>query len=191
MMSRKFSNRERAMLLILALILAGGLYYFGVWMPTANSIQAARLEAIELGTELTIEQTKARRLEEMRAKLEEIGYGDNALAITPPFDNVSNVVPLLNKALERAGEYGLRFDSVKFDGNFAIRRIEMSFSASSYRVAGDIIEELATGPYSCDVSMIRIMPMESETESIASGEVQVTLSIVYYEAYTPPVQEGA
>lgn len=183
MFRRGFSNRERALVLVLALLLAGGLYFLGVWAPTSEAISQARLEAIDYEILLNTEQNKSWELQSMREKLEEIGYGERALAMTPTYDNVSNVVPLLNSALETSLDYDLRFSPVQIENNFATREVQMTFTASNYRSAKAIISELAVGPYSCDIGTLRVETVDPEATGITSGNVKVSLTILYYEIY--------
>lgn len=182
MLSRRFTSRERIMMLVLALVLAAALYLIAVHNPVRNSIVEAQAERVTLQTELDSQQKLAERLAEMQAALDEVASSSEAWAITPDYDNVRNVVKLLNTALANASGFDLRFAPVTFDESFAVREISMVFTTESYRVAADVIKEIANGPYSCDVGVLRIDSVNSDAENIMQGELTISMTVTYYEA---------
>ena len=189
MMSRRFSTRERVLLLILIIIFTIILYVLAVFNPSSTSINEAQNERLLLESELDIEMMKSGELSRMRTALAEMKESGIEYAAVPEYDNISNVAPLLNTALSNASEFDLRFMPVAFEGNYAMREISMSFVAHSYTLAEEIVDELSNGPYSCDISSLQIGSVDSESGSVMSGQVTVSLTIKYYELYQPVYEE--
>ena len=177
------------LLLILVIIFTIILYVLVVLTPSSDSINEAQNERYILESSLAMEMTKSSELSRMRQELADMKEIGVEYAPVPEYDNISSVAPLLNAALSKASEFDLRFMPVVFDGAFAKREISMSFVAGSYAVAEGIVDELANGPFSCDVGVLRVASTDAESESVASGQVTVSLSITYYEVYTPPAVE--
>ena len=181
MMSRRFTTRERVLLLVLILLFTATLYVLAIFNPTTKSIEDARNQRVLLEADFEVEMIKAGELVDMRASLQKMENSGNNLAMIPGYDNISNIAPLLNAAFTRASEYDLRFMPITFSDNFAVREILIMFTAGSYSVAENIVEELSAGPYSCDISALKIAGVDSENTDVTSGEVEISLTITYYE----------
>ena len=193
MMNRRFSGRERLLLLVLIILFTATLYVMVIYNPTTASITAARAEYAMLESDLDFEMRKAEELARMRASLKEMEDSGAEFEMIPVYDNISNVAPLLNAAFAKADEFDLRFAPVTFADNFAVREIMMVFAAENYEVAADIVEELLNGPYSCDIRVIDIVSTDEESASVTRGTVEVSLKITFYEvhhSYSQDASEG-
>ena len=191
MMNRRFSGRERLLLLVLIILFTATLYVMAIYNPTTTSINAARNEYAMLESSLEYELLKAEELARMRTSLKDMEDSGVEFEMIPLYDNISNVAPLLNAAFAKANEFDLRFSPITFADNFAIREIMMVFSAENYIVAADIIEELLNGPYSCDIRVLDIVSTDEESSSITSGTVGVSLKITFYEVHRPDMSGDA
>ena len=189
MLNRRFSARERLLLLILILLFTATIYVVVVYNPTNTSIGEARSEYSVLETTRDYELIKAEELAAMRASLQKMEDSGVEFETIPVFDNISSVAPLLNNALRNASDYDLRFMPVNFDGNFAVRSIEMMFTAANYAAAAGIVEELANGPYSCSISELSLTSKDNNDISITAGVVEISLTITFYEVYHPTTTE--
>lgn len=198
MISRKFNNRERALLLVLAILFVISVYYLLVWEPSRISIENAEKRGREIALEMEEQEQKNAGLEYMKSKLEAIDYGKNASSHTPPYDNQQNVMKLLHQAMSKTVSYDLKAE-VRMGDTLVNREIKLSFTCENYNKAQAIIRELLTGPYSCNVEVLNISTQKQEQkaltnldvakdgmqekETLTKGQVQVTMNIIYYETY--------
>ena len=75
-MNRSFTTREKALMLILAVLLLGCCYYLLVLKPSLDSIAASEAKLSELDSEITIQQAvsaKKTQLEQQIAEAEASG----------------------------------------------------------------------------------------------------------------------
>ena len=183
MLNRRFSARERLLLLILILLFTATIYVVVIYNPTNTSIKEARNERVTLDATLQVELSKAEELADMRGSLQEMEDSGVLFETIPMFDNISNVAPLLNSALKDASDFDLRFMPVIFEGNFAIREISMAFTAENLATGTKIVSELFNGPYSCSINDISVYSKDNHDVSITAGVVEISLSITFYEVY--------
>ena len=80
MLSRKFTTREKVLLLVMAIMLLGLFYYQVVYKQTEHMI--AEYDTIDLENELTIVQGKAARKKKMEQEMAEGGQKANGEVAT-------------------------------------------------------------------------------------------------------------
>ena len=119
-MSRDFTTREKALLLVLTLILICAGYYLVVDQPVRSAINEAKSQQDELNTELMLLQTKAASLSKMQSELDSIEE-DGTLGKMGSYNNSKAELDELNQILQEANTYDISFSDVTRDGNL-IRR---------------------------------------------------------------------
>ena len=108
-MNRSFTTREKALMLILAVLLLGCCYYLLVLKPSLDSIAASEAKLSELDSEITIQQAvsaKKTQLEQQIAEAEASGTPQKTL---PAYDNTKNEINELNAILADATSYNINF----------------------------------------------------------------------------------
>ena len=179
MMKREFTTREKVLLLILAVLLLCCGYYLLVAQPTSESIQTAAIRQMNAEDDMMVEEARAAHLAEMRRKLDSLDESSNVSQLAA-YDNVQNVVRLLNDALAPAETYNLLFNAVAIEGSIANRTVDMSFSCASYDTAIGIIDTLYNAPYRCQITGLTLRA-EKNDGNIYDGPVAVTLSVTFFE----------
>ncbi len=180
MLKRSFSNREKALLLILALLVIAIGYYLAVWQPVNARVSAAALREADAKNAYTIEEVKLAQLRQMQAELASLNAFEedqNAAAI-PPYDNAKRVMQLLNGILTAAQSYEISFANVETEGNLALRTLQMRFVCQSYDNAKTILRALYAGPYRCRIGT---MTFRGQDGDIQTSSVSVETQITFYE----------
>ena len=184
-MNRKFTPRETLLLAVLAVLLVGVCYSRLVWLPTSDAITAADSETAAAQTDLDTQTIVAQRMREMEKALEEVrGEQSGPVVVYPPYNNLQNVILLLNETLSGATDYDLDFAPVTFEGGMAQRMVTMRFTCQGYDHAKSIVSQLYGGPYRCEIgdfSMRAVAAGESQAD-LVSSPVSVSLSITFYES---------
>lgn len=187
MMSRKFTAREKVLLLVLAILLVCSGYYILVDQPVSSTIQLAQLREEDAQSQLMIEEARSQRLHQMEQELAALDTGSSAsLAKIPDYDNVQNVVRLLNGALSASGGYNLVFSPVTFSGHIASRTIDMSFTCGGYAAAKSIVSQLSGAPYRSQITGLTLVS-DGENGELTTSHLSAKLTITFFE-YT---QEAA
>lgn len=180
---RKFNAREKVLLCILAVIIVAGIYYFFVQLPVSRTISSATAEKAALEEELLALEILQVRYDKMTQELAEVG--DMPQVETPEYDNLLRLMAFLNGALAPTDEYDLSFDSIETAENGIIRRkVNMTFTASNYRTARNVVKALQNCPYRCVISDMQFEPVKekgTETAFLAEGKLQVTMTVTYFE----------
>ena len=180
---RKFKTREKVLLCILAVIILAGCYYFFVQLPVSRIISSASAEKTALEDELLTLEILQIRYDKMTQDLAQLG--ETPQVETPKYDNLLRLMAFLNNALAPADEYDLSFDSIDTAENGIIRRkVNMTFTASNYRTARNVVKALQNCPYRCIISDMQFEPLKekgTETSFLTEGKLQVTMTVTYFE----------
>lgn len=176
-MSRDFTVREKIMLLVLTLILLAVGYYLVVDQPIRTAINEAKSQQEELSTEMMLLQTKAASLSRMQSELDSIEQG-GSLGKMGSYNNSKAELDELNQLLQDANTYDISFSDVTRDGELIRRSFSLTFSASDYNKAADLVNSLCTGEWRCIVSDLRFVAGDDNLET---GSVNVGITATFYE----------
>lgn len=179
-MSRDFTLKEKILLVILAAILLGAVYYLAVDRPVRDALSEAASQQENLNTELLVLQQKVASLTRMQTELETI-QGNASYGQMGSYNNAKAELDELNQVLQDADTYDISFSNVTRDGDLIRRTFSLTFSASDYNKAEDLIKRLCEGQWRCLVSSINIVSQEGD---FAEGSVNVGLSATFYETMT-------
>ena len=177
LMSRDFTLKEKILLGILTVILLGAVYYLAVDQPVRSAISEAVSEQENLNTELAVLQQKAATLSRMQNELETI-QGNASYGQMGSYNNAKAELDELNQLLRDADTYDVSFSNVTRDGDLIRRTFNLTFSASSYSKAVELLERLCNGELRCLISGISIV---SQEDDFSQDGVNVGLSATFYE----------
>ena len=179
-MSRDFTLKEKILLIILTAILLGAVYYLAVDRPVRSALSEAASQQENLNTELLVLQQKAAALAKMQNELNTI-QGNASYGQMGSYNNAKAELEELNQVLQDADTYDISFSNVTRDGDLIRRTFSLTFSASDYNKAEDLITRLCEGQWRCLISNINFVSQEKNFEE---GGVNVGLSATFYETMT-------
>ena len=145
-LSRDFTRGEKALLLLLALILVGMAYYFVVDRPVRTALESAKAEKEALVTELTALQGRLARMEKMQAELEAL-QANPEMSRMGSYNNSKAELDFLNELLDETDEYTVSFTGVTRDGDQVRRNFNLKFTVKDYSTAERLLKKI----YSCDL----------------------------------------
>lgn len=180
-MKRQFSNREKILLVILALMLVFCVYYILVEKPVQDTLLDASQRQSAAESEFTVASAKLENMHRMQAALDTLDQGTQA--DVPDYDNAKNVVNLLNSAMALTDEYTLSFRPVSQEGAIVTRSIDMSFRCDGYAIGKRILKTLLDSPYRCRITAMSV----SGSSDIRQEEISVNASVTFYE-FLPVVE---
>lgn len=188
-MSREFSKREIALILILTVTLLGLLYYQFVYLDIQN--KKDMYDAADIDTEIMIEQTKYSRIQQMQNAID-AGKENDTTGYVETYNNLKAEINLLNDILEDADTFSLDFEQATAVDDAVRRNIAVTFTASDYTKARSIIKQLHDSKYRC---LIRDMTISAQADQnvqtaqeaagneldLNNGPVSVDLTVEFFE----------
>ena len=143
-LSRDFTRGEKALLLLLALVLVGMVYYFLVDRPVRNDLASAKAEKEAIQTELTALQLQIAKLEQMQADF----------------------------ILDGTEDYTVTFSGVTRDGDQIRRNFSLRFTVSSYAAMERVIKQIYSSELRClidDINYSRTRVYYNTAERLNHG----------------------
>lgn len=178
------SKRDRILLVLLALVVVGVVYYFLVYKPTTERIAALQAQQAQVQTEIDALTTKAALLAKMKNELPGLQESNKAVAA---YDNLKPVMAALNGIMMPSQEFDITFStqSLEEGGDLIRRDVKISFLCENYARAKRIINDLDDIAFRCQISSVSIT---SEGQTGAGGEadlnqgaVRGAVSITFFE----------
>lgn len=179
-MNRVFSKREKALLVILALLILVALYYFFVQRPVTETLETADSQIENLKIQGDVLEARAIKMNNMKKEIEQLKASGNAVDI-PEYDNLATVITFLNTVLSGKEDYVATFAEPTLGGdNIARRSVQISFTAPSYESAKAAVEALQNCPFLCRVDGVQMAPANNASLT-NSKSVATSVTIVFYE----------
>jgi len=172
-MGRQFTRTEKTLLIILAVILVGLVYYKFVWTNIEATIATANAEADTLQSDLDLAQTELANLQRMQAELDEIEAGAHVSRIES-YNNSTAEIAFLNDILDDTIQYSVSFGDVTRSGDTIRRNFTLQYQTRNYAAAEAITEALSNGSMRCLVGDMRCSTDED-------GLVTVSETATFFE----------
>ena len=173
-MKHVFTNREKILLVILAVLFIAVGYWKLILTPINDSIDALRQQTASEQDALIQDSARAARLTQMKAELETLLSDPNAKPL-PDFDNSEKLLVELNTILSGT-DYTLNFaNPTPLETGSAIlaRPTSLTFEVSTYSAARAVLDALHDSQY---VNLISDLNM-----NLKGSTVRTTLSLTYFE----------
>lgn len=181
-MKKGFGKREWAILVILSVILLALVYYQLIYRSVENA--RVQYDTTDLEIQIESEQLKAADIARMEAEIE--ANKGNETGIVESYDNIKQEIIALNDILADAESFSLSYGNptVADSSSSSVRRvISISYVASSYDKAREIINALHDCEYRCligDISM-SIANSQDSDGTFSNSQVAVSLSVTFFE----------
>ncbi len=175
-MSREFTAREKALLLVLVVMILVVGYVKLIWEPVELEIRAWKDKTLQ--TQLMVEQQRLQlaNMKQMQQHLEEMKESGSYTEI-PAYDNSGPVMAELHGILAAAKAFTLEPEAIQKQGYILQRPVTVQFLAADYETARGILQGFHESAY-CSL----VTDLELHWQGRAEGSpVQVSLRITYYE----------
>ena len=175
-LSRDFTRGEKALLLLLALILVGLTYYLVVDRPVRSALESARAEKEALVTERTTLQGQIARMEKMEKELESI-RANPGVSQMGSYNNSKAELDFLNELLAETEEYNVSFTGVTRDGDQVRRNFNLKFTVQDFATAERLLKKI----YACDMRCLINDISYSKTRTYYNSADRLHYARDYYE----------
>ena len=159
MLTYTFSKREKVMLAVLAFVGLAILWYRLVFVSVQNRVSELEVQIGEAQNQLTVGQTQAMSISQMRASVDDFESQGYKPVYLPNYDNTQNLMAYLNAVLGSTREYSIEFDdpSISEEDGLVHRNGRISFGTNTYSDARSIMDAITHGSYPCKVNAFGIV----------------------------------
>ena len=175
-LSRDFTRGEKALLLLLALILLGLTYYLAVDRPVRAALESARAEKEAIRTELTTLQGRIARMEKMEQELNAI-RANPGVSRMGSYNNSKAELDFLNELLDETDEYTVTFTGVTRDGDQVRRNFRLNFAVQDFTTAERLLKKV----YGCEMRCLINDISYSRTRTYYNSADRLRYARDYYE----------
>lgn len=186
MKKRALSAREKVMIVVLAVLLIGCLYYLFFYQPLQNELAELENQKIEVMSQIEVSMAKVGQMDTMQAELDEIFADGDDVSEIAAFDNSQAVMSQLDGILSSCTEYNLSFADPQIDEESGTvrRQVNMSFTCATYADAKNITLALAENHWRCLVTNVSISSDSTaeEAKNIQTTPVSVKATITFFES---------
>lgn len=178
LMTRRFTLREKILMLVLIVILLLGLYFFLVFYPVRNQLQGIDKQIQDVEDEQLAADILEKRYADMNAELEEIfSMQKDEITYMPEFDNMNQLLACFYKIFENNTRWDYDSSESTKDG-IVTRTIRLTFEATDFENAKEVLGKLTDTGYRCLLKNLSLSPSGNDVED---GALRISLSIDFYE----------
>lgn len=181
-MSRNFTNREKILIIALALVLVGLFYYQFVDRVVRETIDAADAEYNSLRSDLDVLQNRLQQLSSIQSSMDQLEE-EGKLSWMGSYNNSKEEVAFLNDILADTVQYSITFANVTRTGDQIRRSFTLQYKTRDYRAARDIMIRLLEGKNRCLVGDVRCAIG-------GDGSVVMNQSATFYETMVGGVADA-
>lgn len=164
-MSRDFTRTEKILLLLLAVILVGLVYYRFVYVLVNDSVNSSNSEAQALQTEISAAEGRLTHLQSLQSEMDTMEE-EGTMSYMPSYNNSKDEIAFLNDVLASTEKYSISFADVTRSGDQIRRSFTLQFETTSYKTAQKILESLCESRDRCLVGDIRCNITETGTTTV-------------------------
>lgn len=186
-MKRSFTRRERALILVLLVMLLVGVYFLAVHFPIVNRMEEIDREQENLQTELEAAQLKAVDYASMKQELDQIlSQSEEDITVMPAYNNIETLMRRLDVIFAGTSP-DFTFNQARITDNVAARTINFSCTAEDYQSARQLLREVTGTGWR---SLLDSFTLTPEGDTLYAGQIRVSGAITFYE-YIPQAEQAA
>ncbi len=176
-MNRDITGKEKALLVILVLIILGFAYYRFVDQPVRKNLAKAEAEYSALQTELTDVRIKIKELQRMQDEIDLITAGGKD-SYMPSYNNTKEELAMLNDILnESVTKYSVAFTKVTRYKDQIRRDFKLDFTAPDYDSMKMVIDKLTGVDYRCMIGDCTCKVVDLKIKNPQPDEPTTALSV--------------
>jgi hypothetical protein len=179
-LTRDFSPREKALLVVLGIIIIGALYYLLIFQPVNDGIATAKASADDLEIQLLKLDNTVAQIKNMQKSINSLDANGHIMSIMPSYNAGKQELDFLHTTLAASEDYYVGFKEITRQGDQIRREFELKFTVDEYSEAEDIINNLEHSELRCLISDFKVTTVEQKS-TIDKSEVEVSCTATFYE----------
>lgn len=180
MLSHEFTRREKAFLLIFAILALGMFYYLVVWRSIGDQISAYNTEDIQ--TQIQLEAAKAAQKAKMERVIEE--SEGKVVGEISVYNNQSNEIIAMSAIFnEDADNVSLSWSDPVLDGTIVRRQVAVSFHTTSYQNLLNVLQKMSEMQYRCLIGDLTVSGYSPDSDAGIqhSNDINATMNVTFFE----------
>lgn len=189
MLTYTFSRREKALMLVLAIVLVGIAWYMLVFQHTNNEIIRLDGEISTAQTEAQLAMTRSQQMQVMQEAIAEYEAAGATVTEVPTYDNMTPLMTELNGIMGATTNYTLSFDDLDRESvnGYVLRGVRADYACGSYAEAEAVVTALANGAFPCRIDTVSIKNGASSSRTSTSGApVSASVHVIFFEKTSAP-----
>ncbi|MDD6102018.1 MAG: type II secretion system protein GspM [Clostridiales bacterium] len=175
---REFTTKEKIIIVAMSIFLIGLFYYYFVHQSVTSQTRQAESNISSLTATNNAMSMQLAHLSEVEASLDAIKGQSESVSYLPTYNNFNNLMEYLNNILCRTNSFNMQFSNAVAEGDLVRRSVAITFEASDYDKAVEIIGKLVNSEYRCIVFDIK---MSSVKGVLSYSRVSVSCKATFYE----------
>ena len=177
-MGRRLTGREKALILVVLIVLVAGLYFLVVHYPIVERTAEIQRETEVVEQEYQAAQLKAAEYASMKQELDEIlSQPADKITVMPLYNNIETLMRRLDVIFAGTNPQ-FNFSQARITDGTAARTISFTCTAASYQAARNLLKAVTGTGYRCLLDSFTLTPKEGD---LYAGEVNVSGAITFYE----------
>lgn len=188
MLTYSFSRREKALLLVLAVILLFLAWFVFVFQRTTDEINRIEGDIAVVDAQTTTATAQVKRMHAMQDAVEKYKAAGIKPTPVPAFDNMTPLMTELNRIMAGTTTYALSFDDLDTEtsSDYVLRGVTADFGCNSVSEAELVVTALAKGAYPCSIDSVAINDSSVNRASrvssnSGSGAVSASVHVTFFE----------
>lgn len=193
MLKYTFSSREKALIVVLAVILLAFAWYQFVWVGVQSQIATLTTQISDEQTQYSVDTAKLSRMTSMESSIKQYQADGLVKRSMPTYDNIQNVMWFLSATLTPTTSYQLTFDAIDTSTAGVVKRgVTITFGCDSYASAKAVLSNLVNGSYPAELTKVMITDNSAaktstgvvgtgSTSATASASFSVQAHVTFYE----------
>lgn len=178
--TREFSSREKTLLAVLLVVIAGALYFKLVDQPARIGLDRAQTEAKALQAQLDEVNRSIAAIEGMETEINGLDSRDLPHSRMPSYNAGDVELDFLNRTLDSTSDYYVGFDQVSRSGDLIRRDFSLQFRTKNYKKAIKVIKRLEGSELRCLIGDMSISSTD-KSEDILKGPISASCTATFYE----------
>lgn len=187
MLTYTFSRREKALILVLAIILLFLAWFVLVFQRTTDEINRIDNEIATVDSQTTVATAQVKRMHAMQDTIDKYKKAGVKPTPVPTFDNMTPLMSELNRIMGMTTSYTLAFDELDTttSTDYILRGVTANYSCNTIADAENVVRALAKGAYPCSIDSVTIADSTVGTMRIsnanAAGNVSASVHATFFE----------
>ena len=194
MLTYKFSKREKALILGLALLVVFIVWFMFVYQGTTNRITELEGQISATQTQISSAETRVAQQAHMQSVIDQRKAEGAQPMQMPDYDNMEYLMRELNRIMAAANNYSLSFDQLtKDEQGHIVRGARINYETTTYDEAEAIVKSLTQCIYPCRIDSLSMTTYYEGVDILlgkkGTAKISGTVHVTFFENDTSA--EGA
>lgn len=179
-LKRDFTPRERMLLILLSLIILALIYYLTVQQPVSSGMAETKSEKAALQVQIDAINRQLASIDAWKREKVLLAKYNRDDMYMPSYNASNDELDFLNETLGGTLDYYIGFNEVTREGDQIRRAFSLSYSATGYQAAVDVLAKLERSNIRCLIGDFSVSPY-GESTTLVGGPVTVNATATFFE----------